>query len=264
MRNKNICKFPISAISEPLTVSKYVKETDEATMKTNITLSLNKMILVAQGEGEFCFSSTSVPFKTGDVVFGFKGEEFYLKNGNNVIYLYIEFDGNRAQELFKRFGITVINRKKEGNDGLIPMWEESLLRASEHNVDLASESILLYTFSRFLKSTDKNDELVEKIVEITEENFSSASLSISEIATALSYNPKYVSHVFKQRMGINYSEYLTKTRIKHAISLLDFGIDSIKNVALLSGFTDPLYFSNVFKKQIGVSPTLYLKNKDKK
>lgn len=264
MYNKNICKFPISSFSETLTVSKYVKETDDATMKTNVTLTLNKMILVAQGEGEFCFSSLSVPFKTGDVVFGFKGEEFYLKKGKNVIYLYIEFDGSRSQELFNRFGITVINRKKEGNDGLIPMWEESLLRASEHNVDLASESILLYTFSRFLKSNDKNSELVEKIMEITEESFSSASLSISEIATALSYNPKYVSHVFKQRMGINYSEYLTKTRIKHAISLLDFGIDSIKNVALLSGFTDPLYFSNVFKKHMGVSPSQYLKNKKEK
>ena len=233
-------------------------------MQTSTVLTLNKMILIAQGEGEFCFSSFSVPFKTGDVVFGFKGEKFCLKKGKDVIYLYIEFDGNRSQELFKRFDISVINRKKEGNDGLIPMWEESLLRASEHNVDLASESILLYTFSRFSQSTNKNNELVEKIVEITEESFSSASLSISEIATALSYNPKYVSHVFKQRMGVNYSEYLAKTRIKHAISLLDFGIDSIKNVALLSGFTDPLYFSNVFKKQVGISPTHYLKNKKEK
>ena len=62
-------------------------------------------------------------------------------------------------------------------------------------------------------------------------------------------------------MGINYSEYLTKIRLKHAVTLLDFGLDSVKNVALLSGFSDPLYFSTVFKKQIGVSPTVYLKNK---
>ncbi|MBE5732376.1 MAG: helix-turn-helix transcriptional regulator, partial [Clostridiales bacterium] len=53
-------------------------------------------------------------------------------------------------------------------------------------------------------------------------------------------------------------------RIKHAVTLLDYGIDSIKNVALLSGFTDPLYFSNVFKAQIGISPTQYLKNKNEK
>jgi two-component system response regulator YesN len=50
-------------------------------------------------------------------------------------------------------------------------------------------------------------------------------------------------------------------RIKYAVSLFDHGLDSIKNVALLSGFFDPLYFSSVFKQVVGVSPTEY-KNRE--
>ena len=67
-------------------------------------------------------------------------------------------------------------------------------------------------------------------------------------------------------MGIGYSEYLRSVRLKYAITLLDHGIDSVKNVALLSGFTDPLYFSNAFKKEIGVSPKEFIikLNKTKK
>ena len=60
-------------------------------------------------------------------------------------------------------------------------------------------------------------------------------------------------------MGITYSEYLRNLRIRYAASLFDHGIDSVKNVAFLSGFTDPMYFSGVFKKVTGLSPKEYKK-----
>jgi two-component system response regulator YesN len=63
-------------------------------------------------------------------------------------------------------------------------------------------------------------------------------------------------------MNVCYSEYLRNLRIKYAIALLDNGIDSIKNVAILSGFSDPLYFSSVFKKMVGVSPKDYKDTND--
>lgn len=95
------------------------------------------------------------------------------------------------------------------------------------------------------------------MLEITEEQFNDPGLSIASLAETLGYNAKYLSHTFKDKMGIGYTEYLRNLRIKYAISLLDHGIDSVKNVALLSGFTDPLYFSTVFKKSVGVSPKEY-------
>ena len=44
--------------------------------------------------------------------------------------------------------------------------------------------------------------------------------------------------------------HLEDVRIKYAISLFNEGLDSVKNVALLSGFSDPLYFSKVFAKSV--------------
>ena len=57
---------------------------------------------------------------------------------------------------------------------------------------------------------------------------------------------------------MNYSEYLRSVRFKYAISLFELGISSVKNVALLSGFSDPLYFSNIFKKTTGISPKEFI------
>ncbi len=260
MRNNNICKFNIPSFSDTLLVSKYIKETEESIMKTPTILDQHRMFLITQGEGEIMFLEKTFPFKKGDIVFGLLGEKTVLHTGKNVTYIYIDFSGTRADELLRRFGIDQSNRVIEGNDGLIPLWTESILNASEHNLDLTCESILLYTFSRFYKNTPIRNEMTDKIIEISEQRFKEPTLSISVIAQELSYNTKYLSHTFKKNMGINYSEYLRTIRIKHAVTLLDYGIDSIKNVALLSGFTDPLYFSNVFKAQIGISPTQYIKN----
>ena len=171
--------------------------------------------------------------------------------------MYIAFEGLRADELFKRFSISKEERSFHGFDGLVPMWQESLSRACEDTVDLASESILLYTFSRLRTKGAEHSDLVSKIIQISEEEFSDIHLSVATISERLNYNPKYLSHAFKQEMGITYSEYLRELRIKFAVSLFDNGLDSVKNVAFLSGFSDSLYFSSVFKKSVGVSPTEY-------
>ena len=199
---------------------------------------------------------------TGDIIFCFSGEVFFAAKTQNCEYMYIDFDGVRATELFKRFGITAFNRVFSGFDGLIPFWHESLSRASAENIDLSSESILLYTFSRLSVDKPAGNPIINKIMEISEDNFKQADFSINIIADELGYNTKYLSHIFKEKTGVTYSEYLRDLRIKYAVLLFNHGLESVKNVAALSGFSDPLYFSTVFKKCIGVTPKEYKKGRE--
>ncbi len=258
---KNICKFTNPSLPDTLTVSCFVLETDIQTMVKPIKLENNRMLLAVSGEATIKADEHETEFLTGRLFFGFTGEIFCVKNAKNASYMYIDFDGTRAEELLRRFNINKANRTLENFDGLIPMWSESLSRANEQTIDLAAESILLYTFSRLTGAIGAQNNLLGKIIELTEESFKEPQFSLSVLAKKLSYNPKYISHLFKQKMKLSYSEYLCSLRIKYAVSLFDHGIDSVKNVALLSGFTDPLYFSNVFKKNIGMSPREYINNK---
>ena len=120
------------------------------------------------------------------------------------------------------------------------------------------------TFARLSRTESEKGGIIAKIAEITEESFNDSSLSLYKIARELSYNPKYISHTFKQKTGTSYSEYLRSVRLRYAIALFDHGLDSVKNVAVLSGFSDPLYFSSVFKKQVGMSPKEYIESKEAK
>ena len=257
MKNKNICKFIPVKEPDNLEIKCFILESNAETMAKRSVLDSHKLILVKSGTATFVFENERLQACAGALVFGFCNESFWVEEAKIFEYMYINFCGSRAENLFRRFGINRINRMFLNFDGMIPLWHDSLSRASEENIDLASESILLYTFSRLVASSAQKNNLVNIIVEMTEENFVDPSLSISSLAEELSYNPKYLSHLFKEKMGMRYSEYLRMHRIKYAVSLFDRGLDSVKNIAYLSGFDDPLYFSTVFKKVVGVSPKEY-------
>jgi two-component system response regulator YesN len=217
----------------------------------------HRAVLAVSGEGMFVLDGHPLPFRSGTLLFVFQGERFHIESEGELTYLYIGFEGGRAEELLRRFDLRRTNRYFDGFDGLIPLWCESLSRASEQTVDLAAESVLLYTFSRLAGTVKERSEVVERMLALTEERFTDPDLSLSSLAEELSYNAKYLSHLFKEKLGTSYSDYLRTLRIKYAVSLFDHGIESVKNVALLSGFSDPLYFSTIFKRHTGRSPSDY-------
>ena len=264
MKNKNICKFITNSIADKLEVHRFIYETDAETIKTKTLLSHHRAILIKQGRGEIKIDRSSFNFETGNFIICFKDENIFIDAEKDCEYMYIDFSGTRSELLFHRFFINEKNRIFSGFDGLIPFWQNSLCRAGNINLDLVSESVLLYTFSRLVVNENPQKNLINKILELTEENYTSSELSVSFIADELSYNAKYISHIFKQNMEISYTEYLKNLRIKYAVSLLEHGIDSVKNIAFLSGFSDPLYFSTVFKNTVGVSPKEYKKRFESK
>ena len=105
----------------------------------------------------------------------------------------------------------------------------------------------------------QKDSIVGNLLKYVEDHFPDHRLSLLSISEELGYNSKYLSRVFKNAMGISFSQYLTNTRIQHAIFLMEQGVTAVKNVSLLCGFKDPFYFSNVFKAAVGISPSDFIK-----
>ena len=259
MKVDNICKFPSDQLSNDVFVSCFVLESDAEIMRKKNLLAHNRMILVEQGEGDFSFDDNTFSFAPGSLIFGFEGEYFSLLQGENVRYLYIDFGGTRAQNLCHRLGIYPHSRNYENMHSLIPFFKECLLSTPTANIDIVAESVLLYVFSKLSVGESKQNSTIQKIIQLTELHFRDPNLSMVRIADDIGYNAKYLSHFFKKKMNISYTDYLRSFRFKYAISLFELGISSVKNVAFLSGFSDPFYFSNAFKKEIGISPKEFIR-----
>ena len=259
MKDRNICKFVTKQKPLGLSTQSFVYETNTEIMRLAQGLKANIIILIAKGEGHFTFDRHTLDGKASDIIFGFEGERFFVDPGKDLEYIYILFSGDRAEELMARFGINKACRIQHSFERLFPLWKSTITSATAETIDLASESMLLYTFSCFSAISAQNSELLNRLLEITDEHFNDFELSVASISEELAYNSKYISRFFKQKMGVAFSEYLRNLRIKYAVTLFDHGLDSVKNVALLSGYKDPLYFSVVFKNVIGKSPKDYLK-----
>ncbi len=257
MKLKNVCKFITSENDERLKMINFVLERNEAQMVLDSRFAHTRAILVCEGQGVMRFDGQEFSVSKGFLIFAFEDEMFRIENPSELEYIYVSFDGGRGHALMNRYGISKANRIFGKCEPLIPFWQESISRAEESNVDIVSEAALLYAFSRLSGVVGEKEDAVARAVAFLEENFNDTELSLAEVSEELSYNPKYLSHIFKEKMGMGFSEYLRMLRIKQAILLFDHGIDSVKNVAYLCGFADPLYFSSVFKKEIGLSPKEY-------
>ena len=84
-------------------------------------------------------------------------------------------------------------------------------------------------------------------------------LSLEQLSAEAELSPIYVSKVFKERLGLNYIEFLTTCRIDEAKRRLVETDETIKAIAVDVGYHDANYFGKVFKKVTGETPNAYRK-----
>lgn len=255
--NYNICKFFPSADTRDINILNFVYETEKQCCDGLKYETVYKMHIVVGGSGKMHTGGGVFELEEGDVFFTFPSMLYALESGENFEYMYISYIGLRTNELTEKLNITKNNFIFKNTDGLIPIWKRSIL---DDNLilSLRCEGILLYTFSALgtgvVEGERQNGDIVLTVKKYIEDNFTDSRLTPESISREFSYNKKYLSAVFKQKLHIGMSQYITLLRIQYACTLMENGFTSVKNIALQCGFSEPLYFSKVFKSKMGLSP----------
>jgi len=86
---------------------------------------------------------------------------------------------------------------------------------------------------------------------------STEELSLRRIAEMVNINANYLSEKFKQVTGVNFVEYIARTRFKNACDLLRNPNLRISEAAFAAGFQSLSQFNRVFKRLSGESPTQF-------
>jgi AraC-like DNA-binding protein/mannose-6-phosphate isomerase-like protein (cupin superfamily) len=257
MESENICKFNFTRSSDLICLN-FIKETKN-TQCHDLQAKENAVFLVERGSGCFIRNGAEQKIGVGSLFFVCAADRFSVRSEDSLEYFYITFGGRRAEELCLRFGLASFGVFDEAAC-LLPFWKECHAAATEENIDILCESVLLYSLAKLPPSAKERVDAVSQIVSITQERFTERALSLPQIAKEIGYAPKYLSALFKKKKGISYTQYLRDLRLRHAVFLMERGVVSIKNIALLSGFGDALYFSKVFSDVMGISPKTYIKN----
>ncbi len=258
MKKENICKFADESELRALRAANFVYESKSPSSDSFQIRSEHMMCLVAEGEGSLHTEKGTHALLPGCLFFTFLGQAFRIENTGGLVYMYISFTGERAEELFSRFGISAHSCRFTGYEELVPLWMDRLVRADTMNIDLLAESVLLYSFAKLRYAPTEKRSVLDRVLECIDENYRAPALSLAGVAEAVGYNAKYLSHLFKTELGRGFADYVTIVRIDHAVFLIGQGVTSVKNLAILCGYSDPLYFSKVFRKVIGLSPRDYI------
>jgi len=84
---------------------------------------------------------------------------------------------------------------------------------------------------------------------------SDEGLSLTKVAKSVHISPNYLSERFKEVTGINFVDYIARTRTEKARELLENSNLRISEIAFAVGFQSLSQFNRVFKKLTRQSPS---------
>lgn len=143
------------------------------------------------------------------------------------------------------------------------------IRVEDYLIKPVKYAQLLECFERVKKRLDElhqkeetvprnyYEQIIYKVTEYLNENYKNASLE--DASACVNLSPNYLSKLFKEKSGMNFSETLQKIRMEKARELLQDSSFKIYDIAFYIGYDNPKNFSRVFKAYYDMSPFEYRK-----
>ncbi len=97
---------------------------------------------------------------------------------------------------------------------------------------------------------------IKQAVQYLQQNYC-RDVSLSETAATVHLNAMYFSRLFKQTVGMNYTDYLTQLRMEKAKQLLLSGTGKVFEIGRTVGYDNDKYFIRLFKRYAGLTPDAY-------
>lgn len=168
--------------------------------------------------------------------------------------------------LFRNLFITGIRFLAERGIDINPFvsqYDEQILRKDVSSYLNYSERLkaLIRFYNRIIDQVLANEsgdsyDLAQLIAEYVNENYDE-DLYLEKIADEMGVSVKYVSRVFKEKMGINLTDYINSVRVEKVKELLVETDMLIRDIGPKVGIYSRTTFVRTFKKVVGITPSEY-------
>lgn len=205
------------------------------------------------------FNDKSILSKQGDITFIPKGSTYTSKTLlEDTSYTSINFEGNFDSPLQPvLYSLDNFYDAEYIGKYFSDMWNFG--NPSEKHKCLS----LFYNLLSYLSSLENADYgEKKKFRKITpaekylKEHIYDCNLKTDILHQLCGISGTYFRQIFVSKFGIKPQDYIIQKRLSHARVILESGdFDSISEVSLSVGYSDPLYFGKAFKKMYGISPS---------
>ena len=188
-------------------------------------------------------------------------------------YTWVSFTGTKAAYYLEKAGITIDHPVRDCyiNPEEFRAYTEKILKYHELTIanELLRNSLLYELLALLVNSQNQNltnnhkpvehdyspDVYVNYAAEYIHYNYD--HIRVSDIADYIGITRSYLTHIFKQKLGVSPQEYLLTYRLDQSLRLLRSTNFSIQEISESIGYENPLTFSKMFKNAYGLSPKNY-------
>lgn len=161
-----------------------------------------------------------------------------------------------------------LKEKFQNMDTQLDLFEKTILTNTH---DVFKSFCFLFEYRHWLQQTvlnlyefcnnsiGKHGREILKAIQYIEKN-SAREISLQSTADAIGISKSYLSRIFKEETGKNFSLYLRDHRLQIAKEMLKETDDKVYCIAYETGFQSHYHFNNLFKKKYRVTPLEYRKS----
>ncbi len=221
-------------------------------------------------EGNACatVNGKEYPLSGGDLVIVFPGTVHSYRGGKNVDVGKFIFRTDLIPDLKTVFGSMI------PKDPLLhsadPRCEDvrrlaaDIIRHYRTSSSVVQKAYLSLLVGKILEACDlepqkyAGHDTLDLILRYCQQHFRE-ELSLQSLSTALGISKSHLSHLFSDKIKLDFRNYLNTLRVNYACPLLSGTDLSVTEIAEQSGFSSLRTFNRAFLLQHGVSPTAYKK-----
>ena len=225
------------------------------------------IIYIDEGEGVLNVDDDTYILSAGDVILQYPDQPIaYRADPGSVWTLYWLCldrppDGKTASDIGMSENCPVLRRQSRNLSRLFLELTEVISEGT-----ISSEYIchgLIYRIFAELVTEDGGNQTdeIDDAVRFMRVNYD-RPISVSDASDEVGLELSVFSRRFKSRMAVSPGRWLENLRLDKARELLAGTSMKIQDVALSSGYSDPLYFSRRFSERYGLSPTEFRKTRN--
>ncbi|MFW5762516.1 MAG: AraC family transcriptional regulator [Cyclobacteriaceae bacterium] len=232
---------------------------------------LHEFQLVYLVEGTCIFESQSsgkIRIESGSIILIYPEiwHRYKPENGKLWHTYWVGFGGKLANEFIQKLELTrenpvkVVGYQKKIIQIFLDILETSQIEFTGYQQVYVGEVIkligLIHAIHRKSEFKQKNvDRIIQEAKLILMQK--NLNISMEEVAAELNMGYSSFRKLFRDYTGISPGQYQMQHKINKAISLLNEGKSTIKEIAIELEFETPQYFARIFKKKTGKSPKEY-------
>ena len=236
----------------------------------------HEVSFIISGQGVFEYNGERVPVSAGDIVItpGTGYHAVYASDQEAIFYAFAGFkftgDHRFPEDVTRWFagGAQYVGRDRGGFYNYFRKCIDEFYRGGEIDllmVEACLTQIIIWA-TRAMSGRVQNSEwqpeqqtpgqLVYRILKHVEHHLLEP-LTVAGVAAQLGYSATYISHVFKEKMGVTLQQYIADCKIDKAKELIAMRRFSMTEIAERLGYLNLQSFSRAFQKRTGLSPSEY-------